>query len=46
MKDEGCETKCPDCNTQMELWQVDGLEPIWKCPKCRLEMEVEYEENE
>ena len=39
---------CPDCNIKMELIDKDTLEnkleiPYYKCPNCRIEIEVEDE---
>jgi len=42
---------CPDCNTKMNLITTMYLEykdsvqeiadPYWKCPKCKIEVEVQ-----
>jgi len=42
---------CPDCKIPMEKLMVmssgDYLnDDIWKCPKCKIEIEVEQEESD
>lgn len=36
---------CPDCREKIRMIKMDGyLHPIYKCPKCKLEIEEDEED--